>query len=91
MSAARARLKRSRPRGKLAPGKQARGLTASQVAVALDDPELAPLAALVRESGGAPIGAYHEPLGGRPLMLASLPVAAVQPTPFQRDLSPTHT
>ncbi|MGH8227923.1 MAG: ParB N-terminal domain-containing protein, partial [Steroidobacteraceae bacterium] len=47
--------------------------------------------ALVRESGGAPIGAYHEPLGGRPLMLASLPVAAVQPTPFQRDLAPTHT
>ncbi len=91
MSAARARLKRSRPRGKLAPGKQARGLTASQVAVALDDPELAPLAALVRESGGAPIVAYHEPLGGRPLMLASLPVAAVQPTPFQRDLAPTHT
>ncbi|MGB8433323.1 MAG: ParB N-terminal domain-containing protein, partial [Burkholderiales bacterium] len=27
----------------------------------------------------------------RPLLLAALPVAAVQPTPFQRDLSPTHT
>ncbi|MGH8258082.1 MAG: ParB N-terminal domain-containing protein, partial [Steroidobacteraceae bacterium] len=35
-------------------------------------------------------GAYHEPLGGRPLMLACVPLAAVQPTPFQRDLSPTH-
>jgi ParB family chromosome partitioning protein len=29
-------------------------------------------------------------LGGRPLLLASLPFSAVQPTPFQRDLSPTH-
>ena len=32
----------------------------------------------------------REPLGGRPLLLASLPLSAVQPTPFQRDLSPTH-
>ncbi|MGH7338025.1 MAG: ParB N-terminal domain-containing protein, partial [Myxococcota bacterium] len=40
--------------------------------------------------GGAPIGAYREPLSGRSLLLAALPLAAVQPTPFQRDLSPTH-
>ncbi|MGH8170534.1 MAG: ParB N-terminal domain-containing protein [Steroidobacteraceae bacterium] len=79
-----------RARGKLAPGQQARGLEASQVAVAIDSPEIADLAALVRDAGGAPIGAYHEPMGGRPLMLACLPLAAVQPTPFQRDLSPTH-
>ncbi|HET9331699.1 MAG TPA: ParB N-terminal domain-containing protein, partial [Steroidobacteraceae bacterium] len=43
-----------------------------------------------RSAGGAPLGAYLEPLGGRALLLASLPLAAVQPTPFQRDLSPTH-
>jgi ParB family chromosome partitioning protein len=76
--------------GKLAPSAKARGLEASQVAIALDDPEIAELAALVRDAGGAPIGAYHEPLGGRALMLASIPLSAVQPTPFQRDLSPTH-
>jgi ParB family transcriptional regulator, chromosome partitioning protein len=79
-----------RARGKLAPGAQARGLEASEIAVAIDNPEVAELAALVRGAGGAPIGAYHEPMGGRPLMLACLPLAAVQPTPFQRDLSPTH-
>jgi len=79
-----------RARGKLAPGVQARGLEASEIAVAIDNPEVAELAALVRGAGGAPIGAYHEPMGGRPLMLACLPLAAVQPTPFQRDLSPTH-
>jgi ParB family chromosome partitioning protein len=79
-----------RARGKLAPGKTARGLDAAEVAIALDSPEIAAVAELVRKAGGALIGAYHEPLGGRPLMLASLPLNAVQPTPFQRDLSPTH-
>jgi len=80
----------TRRRGQLAPGKQSRGLDAAQVAVALEDPAVAELAQLVRAAGGAPLGAYREPLGGRPLLLASLPFAAVQPTPFQRDLSPTH-
>ena len=76
--------------GKLAPSAKSRGLDAAQVAIAMDSPEIADLAALVRDAGGAPIGAYHEPLGGRALMLASIPLSAVQPTPFQRDLSPTH-
>ena len=82
--------KPKRAKGKLAPGTQARGLEASQIAVPPDSPEIAELASLVRDAGGVPIGAYHEPMGGRPLMLACLPLAAVQPTPFQRDLSPTH-
>jgi ParB family chromosome partitioning protein len=79
-----------RRQGKLAPGAKARGLEAAQVAIAMDSPDIAELATLVRDAGGAPIGAYHEPLGGRALMLASIPLHAVQPTPFQRDLSPTH-
>jgi ParB family chromosome partitioning protein len=79
-----------RARGKLAPGKSARGLDAADVAIAMDSPEVAEVAALIRNAGGAPIGAYREPLGGRPLVLASLPLNALQPTPFQRDLSPTH-
>jgi ParB family transcriptional regulator, chromosome partitioning protein len=80
----------TRRRGKLAPGKTTRGLDAAEVAIAPDDPAATELAALVRGAGGAPIGAYHEPFGGRALLLASLPLAAIQPTPFQRDLSPTH-
>jgi ParB family transcriptional regulator, chromosome partitioning protein len=79
-----------RRQGKLAPSTKSRGLDAAQVAIAMDSPEIAELATLVRNAGGAPIGAYHEPLGGRALMLASIPLSAVQPTPFQRDLSPTH-
>jgi ParB family chromosome partitioning protein len=79
-----------RSRGKLAPRSTTRGLDAADVAVPMDSPEIAEITSLVLSAGGAPIGAYHEPLGGRPLMLASLPLSAVQPTPFQRDLSPTH-
>src|ERR1700721_3268872 len=79
-----------RARGKLAPGGSERGLDAAEVAIAMDSAEIAEVVALVRSAGGAPIGAYREPLGGRPLVLASLPLSAVQPTPFQRDLSPTH-
>ncbi len=79
-----------RSRGKLAPGSKARGLEAAEVAIALDSPDIAAVTALVRAAGGAPIGAYREPLGGRALLVASLPLSAVQPTPFQRDLSPTH-
>ena len=80
-----------RDRGTLAPGPRARGLTAAETALTLDSPEIAALAADVREAGGAPIGAYREPLNGRALLLATVPIAALQPTPFQRDLSPTHT
>jgi len=79
-----------RARGKLAPGASARGLDAAEVVIAMDSEEIADVVALIRSAGGALIGAYRDPLGGRPLVLASLPLSAVQPTPFQRDLSPTH-
>jgi ParB family transcriptional regulator, chromosome partitioning protein len=81
---------RQRAAGKLAPSRATRGLSAGEVALPLDHADVAPVVALVLESGGAPLGAYREPLSGRPLLLASLPFGAVQPTPFQRDLSPTH-
>ena len=79
-----------RKAGKLAPSRNLRGPTAAEIALGVDAPPLAALAALIRELGGATLGGYLEPFGGRPVLLASLPLAAVQPTPFQRDLSPTH-
>ncbi len=42
------------------------------------------------EGGGAVVGAYLDPLGGHPLVLAVLPIDRVAPTPFQRDLSEAH-
>ncbi len=81
---------KSKRNPKLAPNAVKRGLSATEVALALDHEDIAAVVDLVRKAGGAPLGAYREPLGGRPLLLASLPFSAGQPTPFQRDLSPTH-
>jgi ParB family chromosome partitioning protein len=44
----------------------------------------------VEAEGGAFVGAYKDPLGGHPLVLAILPIGRVEPTPFQRDLSDAH-
>ena len=78
-------------RGRLSPRKERRGLDAAAVVLPADAADVAPLAAEVGRAGGAVIGAYRDPLGGHPMVLATLPLDAVAPTPFQRDLSPTHT
>ncbi len=76
--------------GKLAPAKARRGLKASEIILPLESPLLVGLLSEVRDAGGVAIGAYHEPLTGRPVLFASLPLKSIQPSPFQRDLSPTH-
>jgi len=78
-------------RKRLTPAKQARGLDAAEIVLATDAADVRDLVAEVRAAGGAPIGAYREPLSGKALLIAALPIGAVEPTPFQRDLSPTHT
>jgi len=90
--AAKASARKTKARRKsLAPSKDRRGLDAADIALPMDDERIVALATQVRERGGAPIGAYREPLSGSTVLLAALPLASVQPTPFQRDLSPTHT
>jgi ParB family chromosome partitioning protein len=44
----------------------------------------------IEAEGGRVLGAYYDPLGKNPLLLAILPIGSVEPTPFQRDLSQTH-
>jgi ParB family chromosome partitioning protein len=44
----------------------------------------------IEKAGGCAVGAYKEPLGGHPVLIAILPIDAVEPTPFQRDLSDAH-
>ncbi len=66
------------------------GLTVEQVTESPPARELAPLEQRVEEAGGAVLARYRDPLGGNWLTLAALPVAAVRPTPFQRDLSEPH-
>ena len=44
----------------------------------------------VENEGGFVLGCYSDPLGRNPLILSVLPLDAVEPTPFQRDLSDMH-
>ena len=86
-----AKRRASGSRKRLTPRRQKRGLQGAEVLMEISAREVQPLAELVVGAGGAAIGAYREPLSGKPLLLAVLPIEAVGPTPFQRDLSPAHT
>lgn len=48
------------------------------------------LAEKIRADGGAPLAAYREPVGDHWHLFAMLPLSKVEPTPYQRDLSPAH-
>jgi len=77
-----------RKRAKKAP--EPRGLTPRQLTSTEPPPSLTGLAEQVEADGGVVIGSYREPLGGQWQLLAGLPIDAVAPTPYQRDLSDTH-
>jgi len=76
-----------RPR-KAKPG--TRGLTPSESILERLDGPAADAAAVVEKVGGHLVATYKEPLGGHPVLLAILPIDAIEPTPFQRDLSDAH-
>jgi ParB family chromosome partitioning protein len=56
------------------------------------DPPKTVLALLeqVERDGGRVLAAYREPVGGNWQAFCLLPLKSVVPTPYQRDLSPTH-
>jgi ParB family chromosome partitioning protein len=63
------------------------GLTAPETA---EDAALPALTKLIEAAGGVALATYREPLGGHALAFAALPIDAVQPTPYQRELSKAH-
>jgi len=48
------------------------------------------LAEQVERDGGLPLALYREPVGDHWHIFCLLPMGKVEPTPYQRDLSPTH-
>ena len=74
-------------RKKVAPAST--GLQPSET-LGADDPALAALTSQIERDGGAVLGRYRDPFGGRPLALAALPIDRVEPTPYQRDPSDAH-
>jgi len=81
-----------KPRAKRKPAVEAasRGLTAAQAAGGTPPAKIAALQAAIEADGGAVLGTYRDPLGGNWQVLAAIPLAKVEPTPFQRDLSEPH-
>jgi ParB family transcriptional regulator, chromosome partitioning protein len=70
---------------------EAVGLDAREVAAGGAPPdEVRELAEAVADDGGAVLATYRDPFGGKWLLLASLPIDKVEPTPYQRELSDTH-
>jgi ParB family chromosome partitioning protein len=47
-------------------------------------------AGAITKAGGCILGSYKEPLGGHAILLSILPIDAVEPTPFQLDVSDAH-
>ena len=78
---------RRRPR-KAKPG--TKGLTAGECRLEKLEGPASSASDLVEKTGGCVVGIYKEPLGAHPVLLAILPIGAIEPTPFQRDLSDAH-
>lgn len=87
MAARRTTIKKKKRRGVTL---EPTALEASALPITELDDTLAELAETVVSDGGAVLASYREPLGGRSLMLVSLPIELVGPTPFQRDVSDAH-
>lgn len=66
---------------------KSKGLGAKEMSAPLDGLELA---RLVESDGGTIVGSYKEPLGGKHVVIAALPIDKVEPTPYQRDRSEAH-
>jgi ParB family chromosome partitioning protein len=67
-----------------------RGLDARRVASATPPPSVEELSRAIEADGGVVLATYRDPLGGHWQLLCALPLARVEPTPFQRDLSEAH-
>jgi|SRR5882672_8913510 len=84
---------RKRAPAKRSPKKAAagsRGIEPKDCRLDAGSGEVAELSRRIEQEGGAVLGTYREPLGGNPVVFASLPINKVEPTPFQRDLSEAH-
>ncbi len=67
-----------------------KGLAPAECRLTEPSEAVAEVTEAIEKAGGCAVGAYKEPLGGHPVLIAILPIDAVEPTPFQRDLSDAH-
>ena len=84
-------VKRAAPRRRPRKAKAgSKGLTPSDTRLERPEGQAADVASAIEKAGGVVVGLYKDPLGGHSTLLSVLPIDAIEPTPFQRDLSDTH-
>jgi ParB family chromosome partitioning protein len=88
MPAKRPATKRKRASRKAAPN--TKGLEATQSGLDVSSADVRDVVERIKGEGGAVVGAFRDPFGGSPLVVAVVPIQSVEPTPFQRDLSEAH-
>ncbi|MBP6629510.1 MAG: ParB N-terminal domain-containing protein [Kofleriaceae bacterium] len=93
--AKKATTKSSKPATPRAPRKKkaepgSAGITALECGQGVVPPGVVALGARLASRGGVALASYREPLGGHWVVLASVPIERVEPTPYQRELSKTH-
>jgi len=89
--ASRSALKRAPARRRPRKAKaHSRGITAGECRLDTLAGEANAVKMRIENEGGFVLGCYSDPLGKQPVIAAVLPIDAVEPTPFQRDLSQVH-
>jgi ParB family transcriptional regulator, chromosome partitioning protein len=67
------------------------GLEAKEILTAGPPSDVSELQEAIEKDGGKVLASYREPFGGHWLVMAALPIEKVEPTPYQRNLSDTHS
>ena len=90
MAEKKARKKVGAPRKRRKLAGHSTGLLASELSNGTRDPAVDELQSAIDRDGGNVLATYREPFSGHWVVLASLPIDQVQPTPYQRNLSDAH-
>jgi ParB family chromosome partitioning protein len=90
MAEKRAKKKPGAPRKRRKLAGHATGLLANELAQGTPQAAVIELQDAIEQDGGKVLATYREPFSGHWMVLASLPIDQVEPTPYQRNLSDAH-
>ena len=90
MAEKRVKKKSGAPRKRLKLAGHSTGLLANELSKGTPQATVGALQDAITKDGGEVLTTYREPFSGHWVVLASLPIDQVEPTPYQRNLSDAH-
>ena len=90
MAEKKAKKKAGTPRKRRKLAGRSTGLLANELSNGAPQAAVSELQDAIDKDGGKLLATYREPFSGHWVVLASLPIDQVEPTPYQRNLSDTH-